>query len=89
MKRILEKLRSNSLLLKILSVMLLSVICVATLTLSISIRASEDVYVDTFTQSNSQIIGQIRENMSRFNDEISEIMSVIKNNWAFRSYLTS
>lgn len=69
--------------------MLLSVVCVATLTLSISIRASEDVYVDTFTQSNSQIIGQIRENMSRFNDEISEIMSVVKNNWAFRSYLTS
>ena len=89
MEKILEKLRSNSLLLKILSVMLLSVICVATLTLSISIRASEDVYVDTFTESNSQIIGQIRENMGRFNDEISEIMSVIKNNWAFRSYLTS
>ena len=39
MEKILEKLRSNSLLLKILSVMLLSVICVATLTLSISIRA--------------------------------------------------
>ena len=89
MEKILEKLRSNSLLLKILSDMLLSVICVATLTLSISIRASEDVYVDTFTESNSQIIGQIRENMGRFNDEISEIMSVIKNNWAFRSYLTS
>ena len=89
MEKILEKLRSNSLLLKILSVMLLSVICVATLTLSISIRASEDVYVDTFTESNSQIIGQIRENLGRFNDEISEIMSVIKNNWAFRSYLTS
>ena len=40
-------------------------------------------------RSDSQIIGQIRENMGRFNDEISEIMSVIKNNWAFRSYLTS
>ena len=89
MEKFLDKLRSNSLLIKILSVMLLSVVCVATLTLSISIRASEDVYVDTFTQSNSQIIGQIRENMSRFNDEISEIMSVVKNNWAFRSYLTS
>ena len=70
MEKFLDKLRSNSLLIKILSVMLLSVVCVATLTLSISIRASEDVYVDTFTQSNSQIIGQIRENMSRFNDEI-------------------
>ena len=61
MEKFLDKLRSNSLLIKILSVMLLSVVCVATLTLSISIRASEDVYVDTFTQSNSQIIGQIRE----------------------------
>ncbi len=45
--------------------------------------------MDTFTESNSQIIGQIRENMGRFNDEISEIMSVIKNNWAFRSCLTA
>ena len=89
MEKVMEKLRSNSLLIKILAVMLLSVVCVAGLTLSISIRASEDVYVDTFTQSSSQIIGQITENMTSFNDEISEIMSVIKNNWAFRSYLTS
>ena len=83
-----EKLRSNSLLIKLVSVVLLSVVCVAGLTLSISIRASEEVYVDTFTQSSSQIIGQIQENMEAFNDEISAIMSVIRNNWAFRSYLT-
>lgn len=89
MEKILEKLRSNSLLLKILSIMLLSVVCVAALTLKLSVKVSEDVYVDTFTQANAQIIGQIRENVGRFNDEIFEIMSVIKNNWAFQRYLTS
>ena len=89
MEKILEKLRSNSLLLKILSIMLLSVVCVAALTLKLSVKVSEDVYVDTFTQANAQAIGQIRENIGRFNDEIFEIMSVIKNNWAVQSYLTS
>lgn len=89
MEKVKEKLRSNSLLIKIVAVMLLSILCVAGLTLSISIRASEDVYVDTFTRSSSQIMGQIAENMSRFNDEISGVMGVVKNNWAFRSYLTS
>ena len=83
------RLHANSLFIKIVSVVLLSVICVAALTLSISIRASESVYVDTFTQSSSQIIGQISENMSGFNDEVVNIMGAIKNSWAFRSYLTS
>ncbi|MDC0700774.1 RpiB/LacA/LacB family sugar-phosphate isomerase, partial [Blautia wexlerae] len=83
------RLHANSLFIKIVSAVLLSVICVTALTLSISIRASESVYVDTFTQSSSQIIGQIAENMSGFNDEVVNIMGAIKNSWAFRSYLTS
>jgi Predicted signal transduction protein with a C-terminal ATPase domain len=84
-----NKIRSNSLFLKVVSIVIISVVCVSALTMSIAIRASEEVYISTFSKSSSQVIGQVRNNMLEFNDEAIGVMNVINNSWAFRHYLTT
>lgn len=84
-----NKIRSNSLFLKVVSIVIISVVCVSALTMSIAIRTSEGVYISTFSKSNSQVIGQIRNNLLEFNDETIGVMNVINSSWAFRHYLTT
>lgn len=88
-KSIWNKIRSNSLFIKVVAIVIISVVCVSGFTMSVAIHTSENVYISTFSKSNSQVIGQIKKNILQFNDEILGVMDVINNSWAFKNYLTS
>ena len=83
-----ERIRSNSLFLKVIVVAVLSICIVFSVTLGLAIRASEEVYVDTFSRSTSQIISSVKSNLLDIHDEITNIMALLSSSAAFRKYLT-
>ena len=83
-----ERIKSNSLFLKVIIVVVLSITIVCSVTLGLAISASEEVYVDTFSKSTSQIISSVKSNMIDIHEEVTNIMALLSSSTAFRKYLT-
>jgi two-component system sensor histidine kinase YesM len=84
--RVWGTIRSNSLFLKVVMVVVSSVILVSMVTTWVAFQTSEAMYINLFSQSNRQMIQEVSNRLETFREEISSIVSVVGSSWAFRSY---
>ncbi|MCM3748085.1 sensor histidine kinase [Paenibacillus pasadenensis] len=87
--RTMEKLRKQGLFLKLFLVTLISIIAVSLLTLFITIRMSEQLFLQTFSITNGKLLNQMKSNLESYNNAIATGATLLSQNAASRSYLSS
>ncbi|MEF2967970.1 sensor histidine kinase [Paenibacillus sp. M1] len=84
-----SRLRKQGLFLKLFLVTLISIVTVSLLTLAITIRMSEKLFVETFSITNGKLLSQIKANLEGYNNAVATSVTAIAQNAAIRSYLSS
>lgn len=88
MKRVIKKLRSLSLFLKLTVIILISSISVSTITAYSIINLSKKLFINNFSITNTRILRQIQDNSADLNNSLVTVMNTVNNSWAFRKYLS-
>ncbi|KKI93208.1 membrane protein [Bacillus sp. SA1-12] len=88
MKRLLEQFNVHGLFIKMFFVMFVSIVVVSiTITYS-TIRMSEQLFMNTFSITNSKIINQLHRSMDEFSYSVAAAASRVQENGIIKSYLT-
>lgn len=88
LKKLADKLKYHDLFIKMFSITLISIIAVALATWIIMIRMSEQVFMDTFSITNSKIITQIQTSMENMNYAVSMTASNANTSGEIKRFLT-
>ncbi|MGC5771395.1 cache domain-containing sensor histidine kinase [Paenibacillus pabuli] len=73
---------------KLFLVMFVSIILVSVLILWTSIHMSTKLFTETFSITNSKVLGQIKTNFESFNDAIAAVSNNVSQSGAIRGYLS-
>lgn len=82
------KKRCNTLFFKIIVTVLAAILCLTIVLSVLNIKASQDVFVENFVESQEQIFRQVDENIFDFFRDMTSITQGISNSSATREYLT-
>lgn len=82
------KKRCNTLFFKIIVTVLAAILCLTIVLSVLNIKASQDVFVENFVESQEQIFRQVDENIYDFFRDMTSITQGISNSSATREYLT-
>jgi two-component system sensor histidine kinase YesM len=88
MRRIMERFAHNRLFVKMFLIMVISIIAVSITTTLTTLSTSERVFMNTFSITNSKIIGQIRSSLDSFNYSVVLAANRISQSGSIRSFLT-
>ncbi|MFS0723941.1 sensor histidine kinase [Paenibacillus sp. 1P07SE] len=88
MQRIFDRFKYNGLFVKMFLIMLISIVAVAVTVTWTTISMSERVFMNTFSLTNSKIIGQIESAMDTYNYSIVLTANGISQSGTARSFLT-
>jgi len=88
LKKIADKLKYHDLFIKMFSITLISIIAVVLSTWIVMIRMSEQVFMDTFSITNSKIITQIQTSMENMNYAVSMTASNANTSGEIKRFLT-
>lgn len=88
MKKVIKKLRSLSLFLKLTVIILISSISVSTITAYSIINLSKKLFINNFSITNTRILRQIQDNSADLNNSLVTVMNTVNNSWAFRKYFS-
>ena len=87
-KRALLILRNNSLFIKMFLIMVISIVAVSLLITFSSIRMSTDLYMDTFSITNTKALEQIEIRFEDYSFAIVSAMNEVQNNGTIKKVLT-
>ncbi len=87
MRRIMERFAYNRLFVKMFLIMVVSIIAVSITTTWTTLSTSERVFMNTFSITNSKIIGQIRSSLDSFNYSVVLAANRISQSGTIRSFL--
>lgn len=82
-----RKLHANSLLFKILSTVILGILCLAVVLSIVNITISKKVFVDNFAESQRKIFNQIDSDFYEFYQDMADITATVSGNENMRIYL--
>ncbi|OMD89897.1 hypothetical protein BSK49_11075 [Paenibacillus odorifer] len=85
---IINKIRKQGLFLKLFLVTLISIVAVSLLTLSITIRMSENLFLKTFSITNGKLLNQMKTNLESYNNVVATGATMTAQKGAIRSYLS-
>ncbi|WP_313639961.1 histidine kinase [Paenibacillus sp.] len=85
---IINKIRKQGLFLKLFLVTLISIVTVSLLTLAITIRMSENLFLKTFSITNGKLLNQMKTNLESYNNVVATGATMTAQNGAIRSYLS-
>ena len=88
MSKLIKKLRNNSLFFKLTLIILISSICISTITAFTIMNITKKVFVNNFSITNTKILNEIKDNSADLNDKLISLMNTINDSWAFRRYLS-
>ncbi|MFC6332236.1 sensor histidine kinase [Paenibacillus septentrionalis] len=88
LRRLADKLKYHDLFIKMFSITLISIVTVALLTWIVMIRMSEQVFMDTFSITNSKILTQIQTSMENLNYAVAMTASNANTNGEIKRFLT-
>ncbi|WP_299093227.1 sensor histidine kinase [uncultured Metabacillus sp.] len=88
MKRLLEKYNVRGLFIKMFFVMFVSIVVVSVTITYSTIRMSEQLFIDTFSITNSKIINQLHRSMDEFSYSVAAAASEVQGSGIIKSYLT-
>ncbi|BCN29963.1 sensor histidine kinase [Anaeromicropila herbilytica] len=84
-----ERFHLNSLYVKILSTVVVGILCVSIAISGIVINISKNIFIDTYGKSQEKVFIQIEKNLNEFHSDLIQITNAIRSNWAFRLYLSN
>lgn len=85
MKKIIHK---NSMVLKILVVVMAGIILAVASVSGIIIKLSEDIFVDTYGKSQEKVFLQIEKDLNDYHGKMKRIVKAVDTSWAFRLYFS-
>ncbi|WP_211747269.1 sensor histidine kinase [Paenibacillus sp. Marseille-Q4541] len=85
----LASLKKQSLFVKLFLVTLISIIAVSLLSVAITIRMSENLFLKTFSITNEKLLGQVKSNLESYNSAVATSATQIAQSGVIRNYLTS
>ncbi|WP_270169408.1 cache domain-containing sensor histidine kinase [Paenibacillus sp. SYP-B4298] len=80
--------RHHRLFMKIFSVLVISIVLVTLLTLTITIRMSERLFMETFSITNSKVLSQIKQNFESYHNAVVNLSFSVSQSGAIRSFLS-
>lgn len=80
--------RHHRLFMKIFTVVVISIVVVTLLTLTITIRMSERLFMETFSITNSKVLNQIKQNFESFHNANLTLVGSVSQSGAIRSFLS-
>ncbi len=89
MKQLKSEVRDHSFFIQIGVTMMAAIIVIACLVSVFVIRASEDVYMSAYTDSNTKSITLISESYYSLNEDVVDILTVAQNSNMLKDYLTN
>ncbi len=87
-RKVYQVLRHNSLFIKMFLIMVISIVAVSLLIVFSSIRMSTNLFMDTFTISNSKALEQIENRFEDYSFAIVSAANDVQNNGAIKKVLT-
>lgn len=88
MRAILERLKYNGLFVKMFVIMVVSIIAVTILTSWVTIRMSEQLFMNTFSITNSKVMTQIKTNFESFNYTIITVANNVLQSGTIKEFLS-
>lgn len=85
----LANLNKKSLFVKLFLVTLISIITVSLLSVAITIRMSENLFLKTFSITNEKLLGQVKSDLEAYNNAVATSATLIAQSGGIRTYLTS
>lgn len=82
-------LSKQSLFVKLFLVTIISIFTVSLLSVAITIRMSENLFLKTFSITNEKLLGQVKANLESYNDAVATSATLIAQSGSIRTYLTS
>ncbi|MCM3784609.1 histidine kinase [Neobacillus mesonae] len=82
-------LKNQSLFVKLFLVTLISIILVSLLTLAITIRMSEQLFLQTFSITNTKLLNQMKSNLESYNGAVATTATLVSQSGIIRNYLTN
>ncbi|GAE35368.1 cache domain-containing sensor histidine kinase [Halalkalibacter akibai] len=88
MKTLIERLKFNSLFLKLFLLTFIIIISVSVAITMTTLRLSERLFIDTFSITNAKVLNQIKENFEGYNYSIINSANHLQQNGAIRTLLS-
>ncbi|GIP44352.1 histidine kinase [Paenibacillus sp. J45TS6] len=85
----LANLNKRSLFVKLFLVTLISIITVSLLSVAITIRMSENLFLKTFSITNEKLLGQVKSDLEAYNNAVATSATLIAQSGGVRKYLSS
>lgn len=82
-------LSKQSLFVKLFLVTIISIITVSLLSVAITIRMSDNLFLKTFSITNEKLLGQVKSNLESYNNAVAMSATLIAQSGSIRTYLTS
>lgn len=82
-------LKKQSLFVKLFLVTLVSIITVSLLSVAITIRMSENLFLSTFSITNEKLLGQVKSDLESYNNAVATTATLIAQSGSIRTFLTS
>ncbi|WP_249717304.1 sensor histidine kinase [Paenibacillus sp. J45TS6] len=79
----------RSLFVKLFLVTLISIITVSLLSVAITIRMSENLFLKTFSITNEKLLGQVKSDLEAYNNAVATSATLIAQSGGVRKYLSS
>ena len=89
MKKRFAFLSKQSLFVKLFLVTIISIITVSLLSVAITIRMSDNLFLKTFSITNEKLLGQVKSNLESYNNAVAMSATLIAQSGSIRTYLTS
>ncbi|WIV21347.1 sensor histidine kinase [Paenibacillus polygoni] len=89
MKEELANLNKRSLFVKLFLVTLISIITVSLLSVAITIRMSENLFLKTFSITNEKLLGQVKSDLEAYNNAVATSATLVAQSSGVRKYLSS
>lgn len=80
---------NQSLFVKLFLVTLISLIAVSVITLAITIRMSEQLFLQTFSITNTKLLNQMKSNLESYNGAVATTTNLVSQSGTIRNYLTN
>ncbi|WP_328803007.1 cache domain-containing sensor histidine kinase [Paenibacillus sp. An7] len=85
----LANLNKKSLFVKLFLVTLISIITVSLLSVAITIRMSENLFLKTFSITNEKLLGQVKSDLEAYNNAVATSATLVAQSSGVRKYLSS
>ena len=85
----LANLNKRSLFVKLFLVTLISIITVSLLSVAITIRMSENLFLKTFSITNEKLLGQVKSDLEAYNNAVATSATLVAQSSGVRKYLSS